>query len=551
MNRTTWKSLAAATAVAAFALVLPQMALADWPTYNAYPITGIDNLPDAAYAINSYLAIAGSANYDTNQNDYTALLGGIGQSSSTYNLPPHWNTFQMTGLNNSGSAVGTAWNVGHPTALYYKPGGQALNMQAGLTYTYQSTAAGINQAGIAVGSYHREDPDGLHFHMFRWDPATQSRTGDWENLVAGGINENGTMVASNLVPTNYWKIPELAFVTANGAISYAMGPGASTYLQPNAISTNGGVTVACDVMTYIQNASNTYYWSSTYNKQTGVWSVLPGIQNQYFETHGLGVDYGGTRVAGYTVDAGGNQIATVWEFKSGAWVSTDVGSLVNDPLWKFQQATSINPQGAICGFGMHKVGRLWHQQAFVLQPNNELILGPVDGAILGGMIVHPVVHISGIDPSVLNLGLSCDSDFASVAPSVQLPANQSAVAFPMQTNGVDSMKTVVVTATLGGFKTMARYQIRPAILGYLTCKSADYQASGLVALQGAAGPSGVVVTLASSNPAITPPATVTIPYKQSSATFKMNVAAGTPKGTTTTITATYKSVTVTFPLTLD
>jgi len=113
------------------------------------------------------------------------------------------------------------------------------------------------------------------------------------------------------------------------------------------------------------------------------------------------------------------------------------------------------------------------------------------------------------------------------------------------------MKTVVVTATLGGFKTMARYQIRPAILGYLTCKSADYQASGLVALQGAAGPSGVVVTLASSNPAITPPATVTIPYKQSSATFKMNVAAGTPKGTTTTITATYKSVTVTFPLTLD
>ncbi|MFX8616552.1 hypothetical protein ABTM15_19845, partial [Acinetobacter baumannii] len=87
-------------------------------------------------------------------------------------------------------------------------------------------------------------------------------------------------------------------------------------------------------------------------------------------------------------------------------VPTQVSSLVpNDPLWVYQQATGISPQGAITGFGMHKEAGLWVQRAFVLTPRNFFRIGGIDGVIRGGVIVSPTVHMSAMDPNVVDINL--------------------------------------------------------------------------------------------------------------------------------------------------
>src|SRR5476649_678756 len=118
MQRMNWKTISATYGLMVVATVAPQMARASWPAYKRFEVDGYSLLPNAALAVNSYNFVVGSANFDSNAPDYTAMFGGANTASTFYNMPNQWDSMQLNGLNNLGQAVGTAWIGGHPTALF-------------------------------------------------------------------------------------------------------------------------------------------------------------------------------------------------------------------------------------------------------------------------------------------------------------------------------------------------------------------------------------------------------------------------------------------------
>jgi len=538
MERKNWKVIAATCAFSAAAFVVPTMAEASWPGYSVNEISGQQGLPNAALSVNSYNKVVGAANYTSNQQDFTGMFGGVNINSSYYNLPSNWNSMQLNQLNSNGNSVGTVWINEHPVGVYIPANGPYQNMQAGLQYTYQSIGNGVNHAGIAVGSYNQEAEKGPVTHMFRWDPVSKSRTGDWVNLIPGGINENGMMVAQNIYPTNPLKLCEMAFVAANGTSIYKSAPGYYTYLQPNSISTYGGVTVVGDMNSYIQNDSNTTANGFAYSKSTDIWQILPGVGNQYFETHGLGVDVWGTKAAGYTVDQNGVQTATVWELVNGNWVPTPVSQLVgNDPNWRFQQATSISPEGAISGIALRRRGIRWVPTSYVLVPSSLLGVVVREGGIYGGLTVNANVHMSAVDPFTLDLGLATNSSQVHVPGGIRMPAGLSDASFAMVTDGVDSRTPVNITVNLGGFSATKNLLLLPAVMQSLTLRKGDDGEVGLINFLGQAGPSGIPVSLSTSNDGVRVPAMVKLTPGQSDISFRANVSKNVRPGTTVTIYA--------------
>ncbi len=201
---------------------------------------------------------------------------------------------------------------------------------------------------------------------------TNNRTGDWLNYIAGGINENGTMVAQNVKPTNYYMLPELAIVPSTGPTTIVNAPGDYLFMQPLGVSTDGGPTVIGWASTSAPNSSNTHLEAFVYSKAYG-WQILEGPGGNFMETHSLAIDYWGTKVAGYTVDASGNQVAMMWSDVNGVWTATPLSTILpTDPTWQYQQATGINPQGTITGFGLHHEGEKWIQRASCSGANQSL-----------------------------------------------------------------------------------------------------------------------------------------------------------------------------------
>ncbi len=520
------------------AIMVPQMSQASWPVYKRYEVAGYSNLPNAARAVNSYNYVVGSANYTSNAQDFTAMFGGANSMSTFYNMPSQWNSMQLNGLNSKGQAVGTARISGHPVALYTQPGLTTQNMQTGLTNTYQSVGSAVNHYGIAVGSYNRVATSGVETHMFRWDPVSQTRTGDWLNLIPGGINEDGLMAAANIKPTNYYQLCELALVPANGNPTMKTAPGYFTWMQPNSISTYGGVTVVGDMTSYLLNASNSYKNGFAYNKSLGKWMILGGVGNQYFETHGLGIDVWGTKAVGYTVDQAGVQTATVWEFANGAWNPTPVSSLLPADLnWKYSQATAISPLGAISGIGMRRQGERWVPTSFVLTPNALIRMGPIEGGIFGGLTATPTIHLQGRDAFSLNISMGTDNVLIALLNVLRVEAGQSDTTFTMQTKGVDARTTVAVTASIGGYSTVQQYLLLPAVLQGLVLRHVDGGGEGRVSLMGNAGPSGDTIRLTSTDPNVTVPASLKIDKGGNAAYFPMKIGKGAKRGTIVTITA--------------
>jgi len=552
MQRMNWKTISATYGLTLVAMVAPQMAHASWPIYKRYEIAGYPNLPNAALAVNSYNNVVGSANFTSNAPDYTAMFGGANISSTFYNMPNQWDSMQLNGLNNNGQAAGTVWIGGHPTAVYTQPGQSTKNMQTGLTNTYQSIGSGINHFGVAVGAYNRQGSSGVETHMFRWDPAVQARTGDWLNLIPGGINENGLMAAVNIKPTNYYQLCELALVPATGNPTMKTAPAYFTWMQPNSVSTNGGTTVVGDMTSYILNASNSYKNGFAYNKSLDKWLILGGLGNQYFETHGLGVDVWGTKAVGYTVDQNGVQTATVWEYANGNWNPTAVSSLLPTDLnWKYTEATAISPLGAISGIGMRRQGARWVPTSFVLTPTAEVSLGALEGGIYGGLTATSTVRLIGLDPFTLNINMGADSALIGLLNQVRVEGGESTAPFTMQTKGVDKRTTVNVMASLGGFTTEQQYMLLPAVLQGMTVGHIDGGGQGQVTLRGNAGPSGDTIRLGSSDANVTVPASVKIGNGGNAASFRITVGKGAKKGTVVKITAYMGDGSVSQPFTVS
>jgi hypothetical protein len=552
MSQTNLKTLVyALTAVAA---AVPTLAMADWPTFTLYPISGIGHGPTEALAVNSFSEIAGFAQQGSNTLDFTGLFGGAGYTSQFSGLPNGWTSVEFSGINDDLYMVGSANISGHPTAVGAQYNGNIVNMTAGIPYSYFSQVLGVNHHGDAVGMYNQEATSGVVTHMFRWSSVSTSRTADTINLLPGGINELGTVVASNLKPTNYYQLAELELVPPSGPATITTAPGDYLYIYPSGISTYGGVTTIGQTYLQEMNNSNTHLDGYAYNVAADQWQVLDAPNNPFYESNALAVDVWGQKIAGSTVDPNGLESATVWQYTNGQWVASYLSDLLQaGPTWQFTEATGINTYGAISGWGRHYENGNWVERGFVATPKAFFHVVLPEGSIFGGEILNPAVHVNGQSPFNANFYLTTDSPNVQVPREVTVPGLESSEPFQMETQGVDSVTTANVKLRLGGIESTQTITLNPAALVSMTLtgNTDEGGGKGSLKLRGTAGPSGATIALASSDPSIVVPSTATIPAGSSTANFRIALGRRARVGLVVTITATYRNASISQPFTVN
>lgn len=141
---------------------------------------------------------------------------------------------------------------------------------------------------------------------------------------------------------------------------------------------------------------------------------------------------------------------------------------------------------------------------------------------------------------------SSNPSVAPVPATISMPGNIAWMQFMIQVGQVTQPTPVTLTATLNSFSASQQFTVQPPSLKSLELSppniSGSAPASALVMLNGQAPSGGAVVSLASDNPAVTPPTTITAPAGDFSASTTVPTGAVTAP-TTATVTATWKGVT--------
>jgi uncharacterized protein (TIGR03437 family) len=164
----------------------------------------------------------------------------------------------------------------------------------------------------------------------------------------------------------------------------------------------------------------------------------------------------------------------------------------------------------------------------------------VSGASVGGTVTLNAPARSG----GFTVNLSSSNNFVQTPSSITVPAGQVSANFTLQTNTLGS-GSATITAQANGAARSALLIVASSTgpsLSTLTLSAASVAGgtsiTGTVSLTGAAPSGGAVVQLSANVNAAQPPATVTIPFGQTSATFTIPTIAVTSVQAVT-ITATY------------
>lgn len=165
------------------------------------------------------------------------------------------------------------------------------------------------------------------------------------------------------------------------------------------------------------------------------------------------------------------------------------------------------------------------------------------------------IQLTGPAPAggaVVNLTTS-NATAAPAPATFTMPAGMAFNQFRFQVGGVSATTVVTLTATLNASTASASFTVRPPTLqsvSVFTPITGGVATSAIVMLTGAAPAGGAVVSLSSSSPAASPPATATVPAGNQSVTVNVPTSAVT-SSTTTTITASWNGSTVQTQLTLS
>jgi len=555
MKKIKLQTIAMQLVASAAALTLPGLAHASWPDYTLYSFEGYSSDTTKAFGLNSYGDTVGLAYQGYSQSFFTGLYAATGGNSIMPALPAGWTNLQFNGVSDGDYMVGQFMLGYYPKAVGYQYNDQLVDMTASLPNAKESFAVGINNQGLAVGSYDELGTHGVVFHMFRWNKANNTINGDWPNLYAAGINEVGTMVAENTDPAHFGgQSPQIAIVPPTTPPHLITAPSTWFYVWPAGISTNGGVEVVGEAMTDYTNSANTYKWAFAYNWAQNKWQTLKSPGTSTIENHALGVDQAGTHIVGSCVSANGIEEAVVWELVSGEWVPNYLSDILpTDTYWRYTEATAINPYGAISGWGQHLEDGTWVTRAFLAQPIGTVSVTGQEGPIYGGSAGSYSVRTRSENYVPVTVQLSSDSGDVQLPRTVQIPSMTVDVPLTVDTVGVDAPTTVEITAKLGAATTTQRINVIPAAMTSLTVTPNYFATGGFgkIALVGKAGPSGLVATISSSDPTVVVPTTVNVPAGANSVTFPITIGKGATIGKVVTITATLGSKTLSQPFTVN
>ena len=148
----------------------------------------------------------------------------------------------------------------------------------------------------------------------------------------------------------------------------------------------------------------------------------------------------------------------------------------------------------------------------------------------------------------LVVALSSNRSEATPVATVTVPAGQTFVSTSVPTTAVSATATAVLSAVANGYTKTANLTITPSIPTAVSFTPnvvvGGNASTGKVTLNGPAGPDGAVVTLVSSSPKVTVPATVTVPAGATSANFTASTVT-IPSNINATVRATFNGATAT------
>ena len=183
----------------------------------------------------------------------------------------------------------------------------------------------------------------------------------------------------------------------------------------------------------------------------------------------------------------------------------------------------------------------------------SVVLNPASVASGSPALGTIVLSSAPVNGAVVSLSSSAPS-VASTPLAVTVAPGSSTATFSVGTIYVSSTTVVTIAASLGGATRNASLTVLqpPVILASLTANPATVgggnPTTGTVTLSGPALDGGAVVALSSNQPSVvTPPATVTVPARATSATFPIPTQALTTP-LSATLTATYVGGSVTTSL---
>ena len=129
--------------------------------------------------------------------------------------------------------------------------------------------------------------------------------------------------------------------------------------------------------------------------------------------------------------------------------------------------------------------------------------------------------------------LSTESSAITMPASVTVLAGQQSATFQVGTSQVFSSTNYTVTASSGSVAVSGSFTVTPGALGPLTFTPSpivgEQNTAGTVRLEKAAPAGGAVVSLSSDNPALTVPASVTVPAGAYAASFTAHSSTVTDK----------------------
>ncbi|MFZ4781896.1 MAG: beta strand repeat-containing protein, partial [Armatimonadaceae bacterium] len=183
----------------------------------------------------------------------------------------------------------------------------------------------------------------------------------------------------------------------------------------------------------------------------------------------------------------------------------------------------------------------------------SVVLTPA--SVRGGVNTSLRVNITAKAPvGGLVVTLASNRSEATPVAMVTVPAGQTFTTTSVPTKAVSANATAVLSATAYGYTKTATLAITPSVPSSVAMTPnavvGGVSSTGRVTLNGAAGPDGAVVTLVSSSPKVTVPATVTVPAGATSATFTASTVS-VPSNISATVRASFNGTTVTGTLTVQ
>lgn len=183
----------------------------------------------------------------------------------------------------------------------------------------------------------------------------------------------------------------------------------------------------------------------------------------------------------------------------------------------------------------------------------SVVLTPA--SVRGGVNTSLRVNITAKAPvGGLVVALASNRSEATPVAMVTVPAGQTFTTTSVPTKAVSANATAVLSATAYGYTKTATLAITPSVPSSVAMTPnavvGGVSSTGRVTLNGPAGPDGAVVTLVSSSPKVTVPATVTVPAGATSATFTASTTT-VPSNISATVRASFNGTTVTGTLTVQ